>query len=121
MDTLGPMGDTAPQPPERDSVSNPDYWFSLIDEKEAGKFLDFSSRHMQGLRYRGGGPRFLRLSARCVRYRRWDLWEWAGEHLRTSTSDLGPDHSREPAWRGHRATAAREVEAGPPRDHHPEN
>ena len=89
MVTLGPMGDTAPQPPERDAVSNPDYWYSLIDEKEAGKFLRFSSRHMQGLRYRGGGPRFIRLSARCVRYRRWDLWKWAGEHLRTSTSDLG--------------------------------
>ena len=89
MDTRGPVDDAATQPPETDAVSNPDYWFSLIDEKEAGKFLDFSSRHMQGLRYRGGGPRFLRLSARCVRYRRWDLWKWAGEHLRTSTSDLG--------------------------------
>ncbi len=89
MDTRGPVDDAATQPPETDAVSNSDYWYSLIDEKEAGKFLHFSSRHMQGLRYRGGGPRFLRLSARCVRYRRWDLWKWAGEHLRTSTSDLG--------------------------------
>ncbi len=77
-----------PPRPEGHAAFEPHFWFSLINEKEAGKFLDFSTRHMQGLRYRGGGPKFIRLSARCVRYRRSDLWDWANERLRTSTSDL---------------------------------
>ena len=79
---------TVPPLTETDAASNPDYWFRLIDERQAAEFLGFSDRHMQGLRYRGGGPRFIRLSARCVRYRRYDLWKWAGDHMRVSTSDL---------------------------------
>ncbi len=63
------------------------YWHALIHEQDAAEFLGFSVRHMQGMRYRGGGPRYLALSSRCVRYRRIDLNEWAESHLRTSTSD----------------------------------
>ena len=74
--------------PDTRSPANSDYWFALIDEKEAAKFLGFSVRHMQGLRYKGGGPIFCRLSARCVRYRGWDLWKWAGDHTHGSTSEL---------------------------------
>lgn len=89
MDRAKPIANAMPQPPDGEQVSHPDYWFRLIDEREAAEFLGFSVRHMQGLRYRGGGPRFIRLSARTVRYRRWDLWKWAGQHLRASTSESG--------------------------------
>ena len=68
-----------------------DYWLSLIDEKVAADFLDVTTRTMQSLRQRGGGPRFMRLSARCIRYTRPDLKAWADERLRTSTADLGPE------------------------------
>ena len=68
-----------------------DYWPSLIDEKAAADFLNVTTRTMQSLRQRGGGPRFYALSARLIRYTRADLKAWAGEHLRASTSDPGPD------------------------------
>lgn len=70
------------------------YWNSLIDERAAGAFLDVTHRTMQLMRQRGGGPRFVRLSSRCVKYRRVDLRRWADERLRTSTSDTGPETDR---------------------------
>ena len=69
---------------------NPEWWQSLIDERDAAKFLSLSVRTMQGFRYRGGGPPTYRLSARCVRYRRRDLLEWATKRLRESTADNRP-------------------------------
>ena len=71
--------------PSRD----PDYWYGLIDENEAAEFLDVHTRTMQALRQRGGGPRFVRLSARCVKYRRIDLRAHSEARLRLSTSDPG--------------------------------
>ncbi len=68
-----------------------DYWQALIDEKAAAAFCDLSERTIQGYRYRGGGPKYCRLSARCVKYRRLDLRLWVEERLRTSTSDPGPE------------------------------
>jgi len=68
-----------------------DYWQGLIDEEQAAQFLKLSQRTMQGLRYRGGGPKYIALSSRCVRYRRIDLKHWAEAHLRTSTSGSGPE------------------------------
>ncbi len=67
----------------------PDYWFQLIDEKAAAKFLNLTTRSMQAARQRGGGARFVRISARCIKYRRVDLKTWADARLRSSTSDPG--------------------------------
>jgi hypothetical protein len=66
-----------------------DYWQRLIDEKIAADFLGLTIRTMQAMRQRGGGPRFVVISARCIRYRRIDLRAWAEARLRTSTSDPG--------------------------------
>ncbi len=63
------------------------FWYSLIDEEAAATFLDLSVRSMQGYRYKGGGPRFVRLSSRCVRYRRIDGREYVEARLCSSTSD----------------------------------
>ena len=71
-----------------------DYWQALIDEAEAAKFINQSKRTLQGYRYRGGGPLFVRLSRRCVKYRRIDLRRWAEARLRSSTSDAGPEAAR---------------------------
>ena len=65
------------------------FWHSLINEKAAADFLDLERRTMQGLRQRGGGPKFIRISSRCIRYRRIDLREWADARMRSSTSDPG--------------------------------
>ena len=75
----------APDLPETDLA----YWNALIDEKAAGDFLGLTARTMQAMRQRGGGPRYVLISARCVRYRRADLRAWADARVRTSTSDPG--------------------------------
>ena len=70
---------------------SPDYWYCLIDENRAAEFLGLTPRTLQAFRQKGGGPKFCRLSARCIRYRRHDLNAWNVSRLRTSTSDPGPD------------------------------
>ena len=66
-----------------------DYWEGLIDEGVAAQFLDHSTRTLQGWRSRGGGPKYIRVSGRSVKYRRCDCKEWFEALLRTSTSDSG--------------------------------
>ena len=61
----------------------------ILDEKETAALLRISVKALQGWRYRGGGPKFLKLG-RCVRYRRGDLQEFVLQALRSSTSDPGP-------------------------------
>lgn len=73
-----------------------DYWFKLVGESVAADFLDVTVRKMQADRQKGGGPRFVRLSSRCVKYRRQDLREHVEAHLRTSTSDPGPTEGSTP-------------------------
>ena len=69
------------------SDPGPDYWNALEDEKVAAEFLRMTPRSMQAMRQRGGGPRFIRISVRCIRYRRIDLKTWADALMRSSTSD----------------------------------
>ncbi len=64
-----------------------DYWQALIDEKVAAAFLGLTERTMQAYRQKGGGCRYIRISSRCLRYRRIDLKLWAEARIRTSTSD----------------------------------
>ena len=71
--------------------ADPGYWSVLIDEVAAASFLGLSRRYLQNVRQRGGGPRYVRLSSRCIRYRRSDLQEWVEARLRTSTADPGPE------------------------------
>ncbi len=80
----------APDDPElpQGVKTDPDYWHSLIDEKVAADFLDVTPRYMQAMRQRGDGPRFIRLSPRCIKYTRGWLRAHVLARLRTSTSDL---------------------------------
>lgn len=66
----------------------------LLTEKQAAHVLGFTPRFLQNRRHRGDGPRFVRISARAVRYRIEDLRAWSEERLRTSTSDSGPGSHR---------------------------
>jgi hypothetical protein len=43
-------------------------------------------------RSRGGGPPFLKLGRRNVRYQRRVLLAWMAEHERRNTADQGPGH-----------------------------
>lgn len=66
---------------------NEDYSNRLINEHEAADYLGYSVRALQNWRHRGGGPPFIKVSNRTVRYRRRDLDAWATARLVTSTSD----------------------------------
>lgn len=71
---------------QQTTTENPAYYDSLINEIEAAKFLGYTVRALQNWRVRGGGPVFIKVSARSVRYRRRDLITWADELAVTSTS-----------------------------------
>lgn len=66
---------------------------SLVRQEEAALILGVTPRCLENWRHRGGGPNFVRISARCIRYRRLDLNKWVEERVRTSTSDRGNEAS----------------------------
>ena len=77
--------------PSRDQTDERNFWHGLIDEAEAARFLGLTVRCLQGWRYKGSELKYVRVSARCIRYRRVDLRNFAEARLRTSTSDPGPE------------------------------
>lgn len=58
----------------------------LMDEREAASILCYSVRALQNWRHRGGGPQFVKVSARSVRYRRRDLLAWVESRIVANTS-----------------------------------
>ncbi len=71
-----------------ESGDDPD---QLLRQEQAALMLGLTPRCLENWRHRGGGPSYVRISARCIRYRRSDLHEWVEARLRTSTSDYGTD------------------------------
>ena len=61
----------------------------LLTEEEAAHALGFTPRFLANRRHRGNGPRYVRISARAIRYRPEDLADFAAKLVRTSTSDRG--------------------------------
>jgi excisionase family DNA binding protein len=58
----------------------------LLRQEEAARILNVTSRALEAWRHRGGGPRYIRISGRCIRYRQADLHAWLAERERSSTS-----------------------------------
>ncbi len=58
----------------------------LIDENEAAALLCYSTRALQNWRHRGGGPKFIKVSARSIRYRVRDIHEWIENRTVSNTS-----------------------------------
>lgn len=58
----------------------------LMDEREAASILCYSVRALQNWRHRGGGPDFVKVSARSIRYRRSDLEKWIASRTVSNTS-----------------------------------
>lgn len=67
--------------------NDPDYLDCLIDEREAARFLGYTVRALQNWRVRNGGPRFVKVSGRSIRYRRRHLIEWADSKTVSHTSE----------------------------------
>lgn len=59
---------------------------TLLTTAEAANVLRLSARTLEDMRWRGGGPRYLRLSRNAIRYRQSDLLEWAEAKARVNTS-----------------------------------
>ncbi|MGJ8532446.1 MAG: helix-turn-helix transcriptional regulator [Alphaproteobacteria bacterium] len=69
------------------SEKSPDHLNCLINETQAAEYLGYTIRALQNWRLRGGGPQFIKVSARSIRYRRCDLNEWIEAHVRQHTSE----------------------------------
>ncbi len=69
--------------------SDPDFTDRLINEHEAAAFIGHSVRTLQKWRVTGGGPQFVKVSKRSIRYRRRDLIVWIEARLRAHTSEEG--------------------------------
>jgi len=65
---------------------NPD---ALLTEREVAELLGFKPKTVETWRWRGGGPPFIRTSAKSVRYRYQDVRNWVISKRRISTSDQG--------------------------------
>jgi predicted DNA-binding transcriptional regulator AlpA len=71
---------------------SPGWLDEAIDTAEAGRIIGFTPRTLDTWRSRGGGPPFLKLGRRAVRYQRRALFEWLAERQRCDTSDEGKSH-----------------------------
>lgn len=71
------------------NVTDLDYLDRLINEVEAADYLGYSIRALQNWRVRGGGPLFIKVSARSIRYRRRDLMAWIDSKAVNNTSEFG--------------------------------
>ena len=64
----------------------------LLTPAEAGEQLGLTPAALAQLRYTGGGPCFIKLTAKAVRYRQSDLDAWIAAKVRTSTRDYDTAH-----------------------------
>lgn len=60
---------------------------ALLNEKQTAKMLAVTPRALQAWRYRGGGPAYVRISSRVIRYRRCDLYAWIASKMHKATSE----------------------------------
>jgi len=60
---------------------------ALLKEEQAAAFLGVTRRALQSWRLSGQGPQYIRISSRCIRYRKRELVTWSENRLQTSTSE----------------------------------
>jgi len=59
---------------------------ALLNEEQAAAFIGVTRRAMQAWRISGKGPLYIRISSRCIRYKKPHLIEWGEAHIQMSTS-----------------------------------
>jgi hypothetical protein len=60
----------------------------MLNQEEAARFLHVQPRTLESWRQRRIGPRFVRYSMRCVRYRAQDLQAWLdNQSIETESRD----------------------------------
>ncbi len=63
-----------------------DYWYALLDQEQAARYQGYTARKMEKDRHIGGGPEYIEISSRCIRYRRIDLWLFNEARRRANTA-----------------------------------
>ena len=63
--------------------------YKLLRQADAASLLNVSPRTLEGWRYRGEGPKYCILSAKCIRYRSVDLLSWLEARESGKISDTG--------------------------------
>ncbi len=76
-----------PPVPGLEGAALASYWYGLADQAEIAKVLDVSERTLEGYRLTGGGPPFVRVSARCVKYQRIGAYLYMKEREHSSTAE----------------------------------
>jgi len=61
----------------------------LLSTREAARFLNVSPRTLESWRVKGGGPIYLEISSRLIRYEKSELLRWLADQRRRSTCDDG--------------------------------
>ena len=61
----------------------------LLTVEQAAELLALPRSTLDRWRVEGYGPKFLQLTARCIRYRRSDIEAWTETRVRQSTSEYG--------------------------------
>jgi predicted DNA-binding transcriptional regulator AlpA len=60
---------------------------TLLNEKQAAQILSLTPRALQAWRVQGRGPKHVRISGACVRYRPEDIQAFIEANLKQSTSE----------------------------------
>ncbi len=74
---------------ERTTTEEHPFGRHMLKTPQAATLLGLSARTLEDLRLKGTGPRFVRMSARCIRYRPADVSDWVESRVVSSTSDPG--------------------------------
>lgn len=67
----------------------------LLTEKQAAELMALSVKTLQGWRFTGKGPRFIKVGTKSVRYQVADILGWIDLQRRQSTSDPGTNAERD--------------------------
>lgn len=59
----------------------------LLTETQAADLICYSKRALQNWRLRGGGPLYVKVSARSIRYQRRDVLDWIEVRKRRHSAD----------------------------------
>lgn len=63
-------------------MTHEDHMDQLLTEAQAADLICYSQRALQNWRQRGGGPKYVKVSARSIRYQRRDVLEWIEQRKR---------------------------------------
>lgn len=67
----------------------------LVNERHAAEIMGISVKTAQGWRFKGDGPRFVKIGKKAIRYQICDIFEWIDQQRRQSTSDSGTNAGRD--------------------------